>query len=154
MIVSLVRHAKASSRRSWSGADADRPLDATGRVQATTIADLFAGRPVKRVLSSPAQRCQQSVGQLAHQLGRSIELHPALAEGADPASALRLIAGLVAAGEDSVLCSHGDIIPEVIDRLAHDGVRIDGIRACAKGSTWDLEADQGVVVSARYLPLP
>ncbi len=154
MIISLVRHAKAASRRTWSEPDIGRPLDAKGHDQARTIADLLYRRPVGRGLSSPALRCRQTVGPLGDRLGLHLELHDALAEGTSGERALELVDALAAGGADAVVCSHGDVIPEVIDRLAGRGVLVHGPRACAKGSTWDLEVLDGVIVAARYVPLP
>lgn len=154
MIISLVRHAKAASRKSWSEPDIDRPLDEKGHDQARTIAELLGRRPVGRLLSSPAVRCRQTVGPLAGRLGLPLELHDALAEGARGDRALELVDALAAGGADAVLCSHGDVIPEVIDRLTGRGVPLHGPRACAKGSMWDLDVRDGVIVAARYLPLP
>ena len=152
MTISLVRHAHAGSRSSWTEADLDRPLNAKGRDQANAIAALLRRRPVRRLLSSPALRCQQTVAPLVHHLGLELELHDALAEGAPPEAAFTLVDGLVTADTEAVLCTHGDIIPEVIARLADAGVPLDGPPTCAKGSIWELDVHDGRVVAARYIP--
>jgi 8-oxo-dGTP diphosphatase len=150
--ISLVRHAAAGSRSRWTGPDADRPLSPRGRDQATDIAARLAPRRPTRVLSSRYLRCAQTVGPLAIGLGLAVETHAALAEGTDVRQALALIDELAAAGADTVLCSHGDVIPEVLDHLERHGVELVGGHACAKGSIWDLEVRDGSVVRATYHP--
>ncbi|MEY2591429.1 MAG: hypothetical protein QOJ67_3413, partial [Acidimicrobiaceae bacterium] len=55
---------------------------------------------------------------------------------------------------DSVLCTHGDIIPEVLRALARDGVKLLDEFRWAKGSTWVLDGPDGQITEARYLPPP
>ncbi len=152
MTIFLVRHAKAGSRSSWSSDDADRPLVAKGFDQAGAIADQLARDPISRVLSSPALRCQQTVAPLARAHGLALEVHDALDEGRGPDAALALIDALASEGTNAVLCSHGDVIPEVLDQLARRGVVLDERGACAKGSIWQLGVRDGHLTSASYAP--
>jgi 8-oxo-dGTP diphosphatase len=144
----LIRHALAGTRGASSVDDAQRPLDATGREQAERVAAHLSDRPITQVLSSPAVRCVQTVAPIASQ--RSIEVEPIhqLAEGASPAAVVDLLEGL--AGAEVALCSHGDVIPEVIRRLASRGMVTTGDAGYAKGSLWTLEADGPRIVSASY----
>lgn len=159
----LVRHAKAGDRRQWKGPGPDhrRPLSKKGRRQAQDLADalrreLGAARP--RIVSSPLARCVETVQPLAEALGVDVETDPVLAEGADPAGAVKLLREL--AGTTAVLCSHRDLIPEILTRLGHeDGLELPADIPFAKGSTWVLEAEghhagDGRVARARYLPPP
>ncbi len=148
----LVRHAKAGSRSSWSGRDSDRPLVPKGFDQAGAIAARLGGHRITRVLSSPSLRCQQTVDPLANALGLSVEVHPALDEGQGPSEALALIDSFAQAGTDAVLCSHGDVIPEVLEQLARRGVELPLPRHCAKGSIWRLDVHDGTVALGTYLP--
>ncbi len=116
MTLYLVRHAKAGSRRDWGGPDAERPLSGKGRRQAEGLVDLLADRPVRRVLSSPYVRCVQTVAPLAEKLGLPVEETAALGEGASAAEAVSLLRDL--AGTTAVVCTHGDLIPPVLDTLA------------------------------------
>jgi 8-oxo-dGTP diphosphatase len=152
----LVRHAKAGSRGDWPGPDRERPLTRKGHEQAAGIARLLANEPITDVLSSPYVRCLQSVEPLADKLGLKVRLEPALAEAASTEAALKLLRALVDGGETAVLCSHGDVIPALIDTLVEvDGLAIPPGAQCAKGSTWVLEPDnRGRFVSSRYLPPP
>lgn len=49
------------------------------------------------------------------------------------------------------ICSHGNLIPEVIEILAKQvGIKVIG-RGCEKGSVWELERTDGAWQLARYL---
>lgn len=151
MTLYLVRHAKAGSRRDWDGPDPERPLSRKGRRQAEGLVHLLADRPVRRVLSSPYVRCVQTVEPLAEKLGLLVEDAPALTDRAPPADAVALLRDL--AGTTAVLCTHGDLIPPVLDTLAAtDGLPLPPDYPCAKGSTWELDVVNGRWLAARYLP--
>ena len=154
MIISLVRHAKAGSRKAWSAPDIERPLDPKGRDQATAIDAALRDRPIARVVSSPALRCQQTVGPLVHHVGTALELHDALAEGSRVEPALALLDECVAQGADAVLCSHGDVIPQLLAALAARGVAMPSARECKKGSVWDLHVRDGGIERAVYTAEP
>jgi 8-oxo-dGTP diphosphatase len=149
--VHLVRHAKAGSRRNWSGDDRLRPLSKPGRRQAAGLVEVLAGVGITRIVSSPYTRCVQSVEPLADVLGLAVDGSDALAEGAPVAEAAALLDKL--AREDAVLCSHGDVIGDLLMHLADHGVRLDDFRL-EKGSIWQLECRDGRVVSAAYVPPP
>jgi len=143
MAVLLVRHAKAGNRDRWEAPDDLRPLTAKGEAQARDLVALLAGFDVARVLSSPYLRCTQTVAPLAAALGLAVEPSDDLAEGQGPAG-LVLARSLVGAAGHTVLCTHGDVVEEVLDGL---GVgRDEGTR---KGATWVLDGD-----GARHLPPP
>jgi 8-oxo-dGTP diphosphatase len=119
--------------------------------QAAAIADQLAGDPISRVLSSPSLRCRQTVGPLAGILGVTIEVCDVLDEGQRPAAALELIDAFAADGTDAVLCSHGDVIPEVLAKLSRRHVELSEPRVCAKGSIWRLAVRDGSVTGGTYL---
>ncbi len=151
MTLYLVRHAKAGSRRDWEGPDHERPLSRKGRRQAEGLVDLLAARPVRRVLSSPYLRCVQTVEPLADKLGLPVEEAPALAEGASSEEAVSLLRDLV--GTSAVLCTHGDLIPPILDTLAAtEGLPLPPGYPFAKGSTWELDVVNGRWLAARYVP--
>ena len=145
----LVRHADAGSRGAWVGDDFERPLDDHGSMQAEAIAVTLAGRPVRRILSSPYVRCVATVAPLGQILGLPVEASDELAEGSY-AEALELLGSLAAAEGDSVLCSHGDVIPGVLWVLARHGLEIGDRGRCKKGSIWELEVVDGRIVAATY----
>jgi 8-oxo-dGTP diphosphatase len=148
MEVYLIRHAQAGQRGDGFD-DHYRPLSAKGRRRARELAWMLAPVGITRVLSSPATRCTQTVAPLALALGLEVEERDELCEGADVGDVLALLgadhAGPVAA------CSHGDVIPEVIEALAAAGTPIRGDR-CEKGSVWVLVRDGARWVDAHYVP--
>lgn len=81
----------------------------------------------------------------------TVESDARLFEGNDAEAALSLIEEFV--DEDIALCSHGDVIPELIDFLRHRGVPSEG-RGCEKGSIWRLDRDGKIVTNAVYLGRP
>lgn len=146
----LVRHAHAGSRHKWDGPDELRPLSRRGRDRAEEIAALLGDEPIERVLSSPLVRCVESVEPLAAKRGLEVEAVDALREGARLAESIGLVEDLAAAGTTAVLCSHGDVIPDVLTGLARRGARLDPDGALPKGSIWVLEVRDGAVSEARY----
>ncbi len=151
MTVYLVRHAKAGSRKAWTGDDELRPLSKAGTAQARALAKRLAGAGITRILSSPYVRCRQTVEPLAERIGVRIEPSDTLREGAPLADSLRLVEKV--AGENAVLCTHGDVLANLLMHFAHLGVDLETDRI-EKGSVWALEFADGEVRSATYLPPP
>jgi phosphohistidine phosphatase SixA len=147
----LVRHGHAGTRRGWDGPDAERPLSERGESQALALAEQLGDRPIKRVLSSPFIRCGQTVAPLAERVSLAVEMDDRLAEGHEFTPVLDLIAELP---DDSVLCSHGDLIPEVMDALVRRGLEVVGVHDGRKGSRWEIERHDGRPSTARALPPP
>ena len=144
----LVRHGHAGDRSDWPGDDLRRPLSTKGRRQADHLAALLDDRPVKAIFSSPAVRCLETVAPLAVRLGLPAQEAIELIEGADADAAIRF--ALEHADDDPVLCSHGDLIPQMLRRLVTAGMRGDIGSECRKGSMWMLELDGDDVVKGTY----
>jgi broad specificity phosphatase PhoE len=155
MAVYLVRHAVAQSRSEWGHKDDElRPLTKRGERQADGLVALVNGADVRRVVSSPAVRCVDTVGPVAGKLGLDVKVDDALAEGAGGKSASDLARRLATSKGDTILCTHGDIVPEVLRRVARDGAEMPEELRWAKGSTWVLETDGDHFTRASYLPPP
>lgn len=150
MDVFLVRHAKAGSRRRFDGDDRLRPLSRNGRPQADRLVELLGRRGITRLLTSPYTRCIQTLEPLATALSLEVEVDERLTEGADWGVALRIVEEAPA---PIALCSHGDVIGDLMHHLAERGVPLDDDRI-EKGSTWVLRVEEGEVVKARYLAPP
>lgn len=146
--IHLVRHGTAG-RRTEAPNDIERPLDANGQRQADAIAEALAGCGAETVVSSPATRCRQTIAPLAKGLGVPVEINGTLWEAQDPRATLALVRRFAGAGSPAVICSHGAIIPPVLQALAEGGVGIDDT-AAAKGSVWTFTAAAGAITSARY----
>ncbi len=118
----LVRHAQAGSRTGFAGDDTLRPLTGRGRHQAADIAglllDLVGTGPVT-LRSSPYRRCVETVAPYAAATGLHLHVDPWLAEGPteEARHRVRTIAPTMN-DRAEVWCSHGDIIPAVIEMLA------------------------------------
>jgi 8-oxo-dGTP diphosphatase len=147
----IVRHAQAGDRKDWDGDDRVRPLTAPGLAQARHLDERFASIPVALVLSSPYVRCMQTVEPLAHSHGLSVEPTKQLKEGKSFAGVLEL---LETVPDHTVLCSHGDVIPETIAALYRRGMEITSAEDWRKGSTWVIERDGDTFPSALALPPP
>ena len=151
MTVYLIRHGHAGDRGAWPGDDRLRPLSPRGFEQAERIAQALGQSPITVVRSSPAIRCLQTVAPLARVRRCAVESDARLFEGAEAEGVCSLIEEFV--DEQIALCSHGDVIPELIDLFRHQGVSSDG-RGCEKGSIWRLDRDGKIVTQAVYLGRP
>jgi 8-oxo-dGTP diphosphatase len=154
MTVFLVRHADAKSRANWEADDTLRPLTKKGEAQASALVKQLDGARIARILSSPAVRCTDTVQPLADEHGRPIEQTDVLLEGADAATAYELLCRVAHENGDAVLCTHGDLVPELLRIAARDGVALDDAARWPKGSTWAIEADGTRLTRARYLAPP
>lgn len=146
----LVRHGDAGDKRQWTGPDEDRPLSGTGQLEAEGLIVLLTGCPVAEILSSPAVRCSQTVEPLARQRRLVVRMDTALAVDADLDRAVALL--LHASGDDAVLCTHGELIGPLLARLRELGAPLGDDLAWPKGSVWALEAADGTITKATYLP--
>src|SRR5438309_650244 len=108
----------AKARHRWDDDDDLRPLTHRGRTQAEQLVEQLAAYEVARVFSSPSVRCVDTVAPLAESHGLEVVMDPRLAEG-NGHRAVQLVGEMLAADEDVALCSHGDVIPEVLEALGY-----------------------------------
>jgi len=148
----LVRHSPAGDRSRWKDNDLKRPLTKSGVRQAAAIAESLAPRGIERILSSPYDRCTLTMEPLSQLIGAPIEVAPTLGEESVSDAAWELVQSLI--GYNSVLCSHGDVIPAIIERLMKAGLSIDSRIYCSKGSTWEVDIDGGKFTTGTYVPPP
>jgi phosphohistidine phosphatase SixA len=149
----FVRHAKAGSRSHWEGNDRDRPLSKSGVKQAERLVSVLGPSPISAVWSSPYLRCVQTVEPLARARRVKIQETRHLAEGARLKGAYRFIEDPDL--DDTVLCTHGDVILELVDDLIRRRiVKASQASLADKGSTWVVEVEDGSPVGARYIPAP
>lgn len=57
----VVRHAKATLRKDWSGDDGKRPIDPKGKAQASNLVDLLDAYGIGLLKSSTSTRCVQTL---------------------------------------------------------------------------------------------
>jgi 8-oxo-dGTP diphosphatase len=102
----VIRHARAGDRDDWRGDDRERPLDKRGRRQADALVEELEGYPISRILSSPYDRCVQTVEPLATRRGLAIEQRDELGEGGQYNGAI-LVRSLI--GQPVAVCVHGGL---------------------------------------------
>jgi 8-oxo-dGTP diphosphatase len=148
----VVRHAKAGNRDAWTGDDRRRPLTKKGQEQAERLVATFDSLPVSAVFSSPYLRCVQTVEPLARARGLEITKTEALAEGHGLAGAMTLLGDPQLDG--AVLCTHGDIVWELVEELVRLKVTPAGAGGLEKGSTWLVEMRDGAPRRATFIAPP
>jgi 8-oxo-dGTP diphosphatase len=146
----LVRHAHAGVRVSTDRHDKYRQLSDRGRQAAEQIANSYGGINVEAIISSPSTRCVQTVEPLAAALKLDVVEDSRLWEDASIDEAIEVLMEHRDSG--AVLCSHGNIIPEMLHWLIQDGLKTKG-RGCAKGSVWTLVHKNDSFTRARYRSL-
>jgi len=150
----LVRHGRAGHRSRWEGDDRLRPLSRKGKEQAEKLVGLLRPFQPARVLSSPYLRCVQTVEPLAGALRLDVVDADELAEG-NGRKAIELVRGLTESDDTVVVCTHGDIVPEMLEHLASaDHLHLPRDARWPKGSAWVLSASDGRFDHALYLPPP
>jgi 8-oxo-dGTP diphosphatase len=148
----VVRHGNAGSSSAWDGPDTERPLSRKGEKQALGIADGLSTRPIARLVSSPSKRCVQTLEPLAERLGLTVEIDARLDETSSGTDALALAHALRHA--EAVVCSHGDVIPDLLHVLANQGTVFRDPMVWPKGSTWVLRWDGDRITKARFVAPP
>ncbi|HSE70484.1 MAG TPA: NUDIX hydrolase [Nocardioidaceae bacterium] len=114
----VLRHAQARSRRSWRGDDRKRTLTKAGEFQAEHLVPLLAAFGVDHVLSSSSRRCWTTVSPFAEVADLEVEVTDDLSEeDATPERVAEHVLRLLARRENSVLCTHRPVLPEVFRAL-------------------------------------
>jgi 8-oxo-(d)GTP phosphatase len=114
----VLRHAAALPRGSWHGPDQERGLSEEGHVQSRQLVPLLRAYGVRRVLSSDAVRCSDTVGPYADAEGLGVEVDHALSEqGRDAATIARRVAKVLGDGQPVVLSTHRPTLPFVFAAL-------------------------------------
>ncbi|HEU5084114.1 MAG TPA: phosphoglycerate mutase family protein [Acidimicrobiales bacterium] len=152
MTLYVVRHAHAGERSAWVGDDRLRPLSGRGELQSQGLAATLASCDPEQVLSSPARRCVQTVEPLADELGVPVVEDDRLFEGAGVGEIRSLLDQV--ANRDAVLCSHGDVIPVLLDLLVDAGLEPERNLVWQKASVWVAERRDGGWGRGRYVPPP
>lgn len=149
--VYLVRHAKAGERRVWKGDDVERPLSKKGWRQSNAVAGRLKSRGVTALYSSSYVRCMQTLEPLGKLVGLPVRAEPCLFEH-EPIEPV--IEFLQRVDDGAVLCSHGDIIPEVIKQLKRDGMRIETPPDWGKAGVWVLRRKANRMTHGKVWPPP
>ena len=119
--VVVLRHGKATPREDWKGKDAARPLTDRGKRQAKAAVGPLRAFGIRRVVSSDAVRCVDTVAPLAKALGRDIRRTELISQDAweEGHADVRAVVGKrVRSRKAAVLCSHRPVIPTIMSELA------------------------------------
>ena len=117
----VVRHAKARPRSRWHGDDRLRPLDHVGLAQARGMAPVLAAYGIRRVVTSSSARCVSTVEPFAVEHGIRLRTRESLTEEGfvdDAPAALSELDDLLRRGRPAALCSHGPVLPDLLDHLS------------------------------------
>lgn len=131
--VIAVRHGKAVPPSSWDGPDSTRPLLHRGTDQAVGIAKGIKAFGPQKIISSTAVRCVATVEPLARLAALPIRTKSSISQDAfedGSSDVTAIIAKRVKRQASVVLCSHGPVIPTIVDELARrtETVLTDSIR--------------------------
>jgi 8-oxo-dGTP diphosphatase len=116
----VVRHAKAKPRSSWSRAEGERPLAATGRRQAVAVSRLLQAWRPERVISSPWVRCVQTVSPYVTRAEAKLKLVDALTEhdaARKPGRARSAVEKVFDKRHSVAICTHRPVLPLVLGVL-------------------------------------
>jgi phosphohistidine phosphatase SixA len=155
MLVLLVRHGHAGTKRRSFKNDSLRPLNEQGLAEAQALVPLLAPFEPLRIISSPFLRCLQSVTPLAHAVGVTVRESPSLVPDAGAAATILALNVAFDGPGTIVLCTHGEVIHDMQSRLGPDGpsnFNADAPRE--KASVWLLERRERRFISATYLSPP
>jgi 8-oxo-dGTP diphosphatase len=149
----IVRHAKAGKKRRWKGEDSLRPLDQEGVAQAARLAAVAPCYGPAQIASADLVRCAETVRAVSHDLGVPLDIEPMLgrdAYAADPRATLNWVRERVHQGGTTLLCSQGEVIPDLLTRLSAGSPVKMRRPAARKGSVWALSFAGGKLVGADY----
>lgn len=130
----VLRHAKAVPR-SADLDDLERPLTSAGAARAKELVPQLAAYGIRRVVSSPAIRCAQTVEPYAHSISTFLEIDDRISEDTRAAQVERSLSSLLDRKKPVVLCTHRPTLPWVFDAI---GVELE-----------ELSPGQAVVVHHR-----
>ena len=156
--VLVVRHGSAGSRSKWEGDDRRRPLDELGWEQAEELVRLFSRFGVAAIVSADFVRCEQTVQPFSEAIGTAVERDPVFSERGYPgheAQALNALRDFGQSGVPTVVCTQGDVIPDLLTRLTgEDHVDPPSPLPGKKGSVWVLSFDGKHLFSVEHFPPP
>ena len=150
-VIYLVRHAKAGERRVWEGDDEARPLSKLGWKQSEAMAKRLESKGATSLYSSSYVRYMQTLEPLGKRLGVDVVPEPRLHEGGQFEPVLDLLGEV---GTGAVLCSHGDIIPAVIEALARRGMQVETRPDWRKATIWVLKRKGDRITKGKVWPPP
>lgn len=116
----VLRHAKAKPRSSWSRAEQERPLAATGRRQALAVRDLVGVWAPERLVSSPWRRCVETLAPVVKDTRLPLKTKSAFTETTareKPKKTRRAMRDLLSRRQPLVVCVHRPVIPVLLAEI-------------------------------------
>jgi 8-oxo-dGTP pyrophosphatase MutT (NUDIX family)/phosphohistidine phosphatase SixA len=151
----VLRHALSVPRSTWDGPDDQRPLTDDGRAQATALVPMFAAFGARSVVTSPAERCVATVRPYATQdrAGRpevTVRVDEAFDEHevGHAAKATRALLVDVDRGLPTVVCTHRQTLPVIMQSVAGSTAVTLPLRPLPKGAFHVLHVADGQVVGS------
>lgn len=164
----VLRHAKAKPRSSWSRAEQERPLAATGRRQALAVEGLVAAWAPERLVSSPWRRCVETLAPLVKSSRLPLKTKGAFTETAakeKPKKTRKAMHELLGRQRAQVVCTHRPVLPVLFDVVEDAAARRQErvLRAMPREDPWlrpgavlvvhrSLDLDGDVVAVEAYDP--
>lgn len=131
----VLRHGKATPRSEVDEDDLERPLTELGREQADALVPVLDAYGIRRVVSSPAVRCAQTVEPYAHSISTFLEIDDRLGEDTRASQVQRSVEALLDRKTPVVMCTHRPTLPWIFDSVGT--------------MTYDLAPGEGVVLHHR-----
>jgi phosphohistidine phosphatase SixA len=129
-----------------------RPLTQVGLAQSKIIAERLLAHHPSALLSSPYVRCVQTLEPLAEIAGLEIVIDERLTEESPLEKSLAVLEDVP---DNAVLCSHGDVIPDLVNGLIRRGMEVDAsMRSPRKGSIIVLHHVNKLFTHAEYWDRP
>ncbi len=154
----VVRHASAGDKKGWSGSDAERPLDPSGRGRAAVVAALLQAYVVGRLAAADVRRCRETLEPYARAAGLRVEAVKSATAGdfdRDPPAGVDAVARLLDAPGTAAWCGQREVIPDLVasltDRLG-GAVDPDELGDLRRGALLLLHVADGRLVTLERLP--
>lgn len=113
-----VRHAKAKPRSTWTRAEGQRPLAATGRRQALSVGQLLTCWDPKALVSSPWTRCIETMTPFVRITNRRIKHKNSITEASakdKPHKARNTFVKLLESSRSIAVCTHRPVLPFLLE---------------------------------------
>ncbi len=121
----VVRHAQARRRSAWKGDDSERPLSAAGRREAARLPRLLAAYGVRRVVSSDAARCVDTVLPFVNSQRVELRLDSALSQESAHRGRIRDLMRRALGGQGRLaICSHRPVLPDIFSALGLEPMKL------------------------------
>ena len=118
----VLRHSEAMRRTAYRGrVDAERPLTARGAADAQRLIEVLGAFDVRKVYSSDALRCLDTVRPYAHVTHAPVAQEPLLTEEGFTSArtaAFKRVDQILGDGAPVVICSHRPVLPDLLEHIA------------------------------------